>query len=115
MFSGSDNGTPLPPAVSDDYSGELVRYAETYVAPEDRERVIAEMRVDRVVAALDESGKHILYCGVREAGDMPRKRLEYIYYNKRNKMVLLTRTDVTHMYREEQRKNTLLRSALEAS
>lgn len=113
MFSGSDSGTPLPPAASSDYTGEMIRYARTYVAPEDQDRVIEDMRLDKMLEVLDRDGQYILYCGVREPGGYRRKRLEYVYYDKRNKMVLLTRTDVTHMYNEEQRKNALLRAALE--
>ena len=41
-----------------------------------------------------------------------RKRLQYLYYDKENQMVLMTRTDVTDIYLEQKRQNKLLQRAL---
>ena len=53
MFSGSNNGTPLPPEICNDYASALVEYARNYVVPEDQEMVIREMQIDRVLEQLD--------------------------------------------------------------
>ncbi|WP_297219410.1 GGDEF domain-containing protein [uncultured Desulfovibrio sp.] len=91
MFGGSDNKT-LPPVICDDYESTIVSYAETFVPPEDREMVIREMRLDRVCEMLELHGIHTLYTGVidPERG-YRRKKLEYRYYNKESKKVLLNR------------------------
>lgn len=113
MFSGSTNGTPLPPAYCKSYSTEIIRYAEDYVVPEDRDMVIREMTLDRVLASLDEKGVHTIYCGVIEPEGYARKRLEYRYCDSDKRMVLLSRSDITEIYRAEQKRNQELQSALE--
>lgn len=53
MFSGSDSGTPLPPAAGGDYEAALVDYARQFVVPEDQEMVIREMHIGRVLDQLE--------------------------------------------------------------
>lgn len=114
MFSGSKSGTPLPPSVCDDYSSELVKYANAFVIPEDRERVIYEMNLDRVTAALEDHEVHSFTCGVWQEGvGYTHKRLEYRYYNRSQKMILLSRSDITEIYNEQQRHARELENALE--
>lgn len=112
MFGGSDNKT-LPPVICDDYESAIVSYAETFVPPEDREMVIREMHLDRVCEMLELHGIHTLYTGVidPERG-YRRKKLEYRYYNKESKKVLLWRTDITDIWWAEQRRNAELHTAL---
>ena len=113
MFSGTQNGATSPPEKSDDYTTEMIKYAETFVAPEDREMVIWEMGVERMLGQLEKKGVHSLYCGVIDpVRGYTRKRLEYRYYNRDTQMVLLIRTDITDMYEEEQERNRLLTEAL---
>ena len=102
MFSSKDN-TPLPAARCSDYSAELVKYAENFVVPEDREMVIREMGLDRVEAELDMHGVHAFSCGVWEEQGYARKRLEYRYYDREQRKILLSRSDVTELYNEQQR------------
>lgn len=114
MFSHSMDGTPLPPAICDDYETEIVRYAMDYVYPEDREKVIREMRLQRVIEQLETKKVHSFSCGIiDEARGYTRKRLEYRYYDKENQMILLSRTDVTDAYMEEKEKQDKLEDALE--
>lgn len=113
MFSGSRSGTPLPPAVCADYSSEIVKYAETFVVPEDREMVVREMSLDRVTAELECHEVHAFTCGVWEEGvGYTRKRLEYRYYNRGRQMILLSRTDITTLYDEQMRHTKDLEEAL---
>lgn len=113
MFSCSGSGTPLPPAVCADYSAEVVKYAEAFVVPEDREMVVREMSLDRVTAELESHDAHVFTCGVWEDGvGYTRKRLEYRYYNREQQMILLSRTDITAMYEEQQRYTRELEEAL---
>ena len=113
MFSGSSNGTPLPPQICNDYNTETVKYANLYVPPEDREMVIREMRLERVIEMLESKGSHSLYTGVIDpVRGYTRKKLEYQYYNRERKKILLWRTDISQFYHEEMERNTKLREAL---
>ena len=112
MFSGSTNGTPLPPAVCDDYETALVDYAREFVVPEDQEYTIEQMRIGRVLEQLEEKGVHSFTVGVlEEKRGYTRKRLEYRYYDRDTQMILLTRTDVTDIYLEEKARNQELLKA----
>lgn len=113
MFSGSDNGTPLPPSVCSDYSTEIITYAENFVVPEDRQMVIREMQLSRVLEVLKTQETHSFSCGIWEEGrGYARKRLEYRYYNRDTQMILLCRTDITELYNEQQQHNRNLQAAL---
>lgn len=112
MFSGSDNGTPLPPYTCDSYSTELIKYAHAYVVDEDQQYTIEQMELSHVIAQLDKYGEHTFYVGMNEEKGYRRKCLRYLYYDRANKMILLVRTDVTDVYMEEKRKNDKLLKAL---
>lgn len=102
MFGCNNSGTPLPPAVCDDYATELVKYAQDFVAPEDVEMTIREMQLDRVIEQLEKHEEHSFNVGVMDpVKGYTYKRLQYIYYDRPNKMILLTRTDITDVYEGE--------------
>lgn len=114
MFGSSDSKTALPPAVCDDYSAEIIRYADEFAAPEDRERVKAEMRLDRVLEKLNQGETHSFTCGIiDEKHEYARKRLEYRYYNRFTQMILLICKDITDVYMDARRKQEELQQALE--
>lgn len=113
MFSGSTDGTPLPPAICQDYATELVKYARDYVVPEDQEKVIYEMGIDRVLEQLEKKKVHSFSCGIEDpVRGYTRKRLKYQYYDKKNQMILLSRTDITDAYFEGKEKQKELLEAL---
>ena len=112
MFSGKA-GTPLPPEICTDYETELVKYARAFVAKEDQEMVIREMHLERVLEQLDKHEIHSFTCGVLEASrGYARKRLDYRYHDRDNQMILLSRTDITDIYLEEEAKRKELEKAL---
>lgn len=113
MFSTADNGTPLPPVQSNNYSADMVAQAEKFVVPEDQDFVISEMRLERVLSQLEKTDSHSFYYGVMDpVRGYTRKRLEYRYYERNTQMVLLSRTDVTDIYLEEETKRKALTEAL---
>lgn len=113
MFSGATDGTPLPPAVCEDYSSEIVKYARDFVVPEDQDRVIYEMNLERVQEILEKKDVHAFSCGVIDSKrGYTKKRLEYRYYDRKNRMILLSRTDITDIYLEEMEKQKELERAL---
>ncbi|MDD3414926.1 MAG: ATP-binding protein [Lachnospiraceae bacterium] len=113
MFSHSDSGTPLPPVVCNSYSTEIVKYADEFVVPEDRDYTIKQMSLEQVVKQLDDRGEHFFYVGIADpVRGYTRKCLKYVYYDKENQMVLLIRTDVTDIYLKEQKKQKDISNAL---
>ncbi|MEF9864476.1 MAG: ATP-binding protein, partial [Christensenellaceae bacterium] len=48
-------------------------------------------------------------------GEIRRKKIQFSYLNKKRKKIILTRTDITEIYNEEQRKNVVLKDALMAA
>lgn len=112
MFSGLA-GTPLPPAVCMDYEKAIIEYAETFVVKEDREMVIRQMHLPRVIEQLEKNGIHSFTCGIMEnERGYTRKRLDYRYHDRENQMILLSRTDITNIYFEEEHKRLELEKAL---
>ncbi|RGY97815.1 diguanylate cyclase [Clostridium sp. AM58-1XD] len=113
MFSGSDSGTPLPPEDCDNYGASMASYARKFVVPEDQERVIHEMEINRVLEMLDKYGEYTVYCGVMDPiRGYTHKRHQYLYYDREKQMILLSRTDITQIYMEQKVQNELLQSAL---
>lgn len=113
MFSGKENGMPLPPDRGSDYEREFEIYIRKYVMQEDQELAAREIKVGRVLEELDRKGEHSFYCGVIDPGrGYTRKRLKFLYYDRESQMVLMTRTDVTDIYMEQKRQNRLLQNAL---
>lgn len=111
MFA-SKEGTPLPPVICDDYEAAEIEYAKKYVAEEDQEMVIREMHIPRILEVLEHHDVHSFTCGIMETGGYARKRLDYRYYDRDRKMILLSRTDVTNVYLEEQAKSQRLEELL---
>ncbi|MGL4548867.1 MAG: ATP-binding protein [Eubacterium aggregans] len=116
MFSHSDSGTPLPPFICDSYSTEIIKYANDFVVPEDRDYTIQQMNLDRVTQQLDAHGEHVFCVGVNDPiRGYTRKCLKHVYYDQDNQMVLLIRTDITDIYLKEQEKQTALSRALDVA
>lgn len=112
MLSGLET-TPLPSAHCDDYQAEIVKYARDFVAPEDQEMVIRETSLPRVIEQLETHGVHSFTLGLIEPDrGYTRKRLDYHYYDRENQMILLSRTDITDIYLEEENKRKQLEAAL---
>jgi diguanylate cyclase (GGDEF)-like protein len=71
------------------------------------------MRIERVLEQLGAHGMHAFYCGILDpVRGYTRKRLEYRYYDQPSGMILLSRSDVTAIYREQQEHQSALKAAL---
>lgn len=113
MFSGGNDGTPLPPVSGDDYSGEVARFNAKYLIPEDYERVTANMQISHVLKMLEhETSYSFSSSGITSEGVPRRSRIQFRYYDKATGLILLTRTNITEMFMEEQKKNERLTAAL---
>lgn len=113
MFSGSSSGTPLPAMESWDYSSEISAYVQNHVCPEDQEMVIHEMQLSRVLEVLSFREVHSFSCGVKDpVRGYARKQMDYRFYDREGQMILLSQTDITDIYREEQEHRKSLQDAL---
>ena len=113
MFGGDWESATRPPALCQDYHTVMTDYARTFVVPEDQELVIREMSLPRVIQQLEEKKVHVLYAGVTDPVlGYQRKKVEFRWFDRSKGMIILTRTDITAVYLEEQQRQQELQEAL---
>lgn len=112
MISGQA-GTFLLPEGGTDYEQDIKDYTNTFVVEEDRERVMREISLTRVVDQIELYGVHSFTYGIMDSNrGYTRKRLDYRYQDKQNQVILMSRTDITNTYLEEEKKRMELEQAL---
>ena len=112
MISTSASDTPLP-MVSGCYTEEMHRYNKLFVPPEDYEHITALMEIDNMVKALETQPCLTFYSGLIEKGQYTRKKIEARYFGDNKNIILLSRMDVTNIYKEERLKVQRLEKMLE--
>lgn len=113
MFSGTKSGVPLPPEHDDDYAARVREYNLRYVVPEEREWTTANMQIPHIIEMLEKEAQYSFSSTcISEDGDYRRTRVQFMYYDKPAGLILLTRTDITQIFLEEQEKNQRLAAAL---
>ena len=106
-FSGAN--TPLPPESGYNYREEMKRYANNFVIEEEIDRIIAEMELENVTRQLELHKTYELTVHIKELdGQIRLKKLKYTYMDKENKIIRLTRIDITDIY-EQMTENQKLR------
>lgn len=116
MFSCRDRKTPRPSVKGYDYASDIMSHINEYVIPEEKETVIDNFSLEKVVMNLEASDEYLFSYGiVNKNGVYNRKLVKYVYYDRLNKMVLLIRSDITEQYLEQLVKNNSLKSALECA
>ena len=107
------NDTILPPRISSHYEGDLVGYIRTYIAPEDQDDMERCMKLENVQKQLETADRYTLTYGmVDSAGHYSRKQLDYRYYDRANRLLLVSRVDITREYLAEQARRRVLETAL---
>ena len=113
-FVTNDTATEHPPLSGDSYNQSALNYALAYVPEDEREMVMREMALPRIIAEINRKGYHAFTCGVIEPKrGYTRKRLEYRYCDSNHTAIVLIRTDVTDLWNEEQARIAKLQHALE--
>ncbi|MEG1775149.1 MAG: response regulator [Clostridia bacterium] len=116
IFSKTDGKTALPPFHTSSYQDEVARYNREFLVEEDIERNTHEMSYENLLAQLEKQDVYTIYCSIREAdGAISRKKMQFSYLDKPRKKIIVTRTDITELSNEEQRKNEALKDALLAA
>ncbi|MEA5020375.1 MAG: ATP-binding protein [Gordonibacter sp.] len=111
----SDNGLTGDYAqTSDDFEAQTREYLRNQLRSEEVERVLEKFTLRNILAELDESDSYSLYYSIRDArGQFCRKQLRFTYMDKEFKVFLMTRTDITMVYEEQERRNDQLAQALD--
>ncbi|MEG0798768.1 MAG: GGDEF domain-containing protein [Acidaminococcaceae bacterium] len=113
MFSGKKGDTTLPPVMCANYATELLKYNKLYVLPEDFERVTSNMQIPHVLKMLELNEKYAFQSNsVTNTGQYRRSQVQFQYYDKTAKLILLTRMDITQAFRDEQARDAKLAAAL---
>lgn len=96
-----------------DFRETNIKYIKKHVVREDIEYCIREMEMDKVCYELDRYGKHAFIVRFKgDNGKENRKKMQYSYIDKANKIVRLSRQDITDIYEETYRRNEILKDAL---
>ena len=111
-FSLAAEDPTVPIGFCTDYETEIITYALQYCSLEEQDNTIYQMTLARVIDQLDRYGMHFFYTTVIENGEPRRKYIEYRYFNKEERMILLFRNDVTTMYNESHRYAQRLQEAI---
>ncbi|MEG0934840.1 MAG: response regulator [Clostridia bacterium] len=116
IFAKAANKTPLPPFCASSYEREVESYARKFLVEEDVEQNIFDMSYKNIFTQLAKEAIYTTYTRVREPdGRITRKKLRFSYLDKAHRQIILTRSDITDIYNEEQRKNAALGDALLAA
>lgn len=106
-------GAPLLPERSEHYEQDMADYIRQFVVETDQERVLRETRLSRVLEQIGRHGSHSVTYGVQDAArGYTRKRLDYRYHEPDELRILMSRTDITDLYFEEEKKRQELDRAL---
>lgn len=74
------------------------------VLAEEVDSLCRHMRVENVVEHLEHASEYILYATMEENGVVSHKKLRFCYVDSEKKAILLTRTDVTGIIQERQKR-----------
>lgn len=86
------------------YEEIVQRFVDAYVVPEEREMVLENLDIERVVEVLSEKEEHVFTCGfIEKDGRYARKKFEYRYYDREKGTIVMSCSDVTLIYEEQQR------------
>lgn len=105
--------TQLPSQDGMDYENDYAEYLKQTVCPEELEEVVAKNSLPNICKELDSRREYNLYfTAFDKNGGMRKKKSRYIYLEADAKKIMLTTSDITHIYEEEQRKQEVLQVAL---
>lgn len=90
-----------PPEGTGCYSAEFKRVVPKLFFEYDHKRVLAEMSIKAVKAALEKEEQYICSFNVKTIDGVGRKQWRFTYLNRENGLVIYTRRDITDVYDTE--------------
>ncbi|MEG1577681.1 MAG: ATP-binding protein, partial [Oscillospiraceae bacterium] len=116
IFAKTYGATALPAFYTSDYQTEAAQFAHDYVVPEDLEQNLHDMTYQNLFEQLKHQAVYTTFFRVREPdGHIARKKIQFSYLDKPRQKIIVTRSDVTDIYDEQQQKNQALSDALSAA
>ncbi|MEG1932243.1 MAG: ATP-binding protein, partial [Pygmaiobacter sp.] len=98
---------------SENFEEETQEYVCSYLCAEDVPRVVQDIKIKNILAELDANGTYSIFYRVPAQGDaVLHKHLHFSYINRELKSVLMTRTDITAVVEEQEKKNRELVAAV---
>lgn len=116
MYLGNKENGPLPEEYSDDYENSVIHTNNEIVIPQDVERIIHEMMPETIKKNLEDKSVFSTICGVFHTdGSIRKKRIQYAYLDKPSEQIVITRSDVTDLFNQQQQQQDMLQTALLAA
>lgn len=86
------------------YYEDVIKLVEYYVVSEDIVRLKEQLKIENIMKALEEQTIWNIEMGVTtEKKEYKRKQLQFQYYDKENKIVLMQQRDITKEYQTKQK------------
>ena len=106
----------IPESKGKSYDQFMMQQIQTFVIPEDQERVIKDGILSNVMKELKIQKDYIIYYRVKQKDEnIRRKKMRYSFLNQDKAELILTVNDITHIYEEDQKKSQALEAALLAT
>lgn len=113
-YCSSESDTILPPEYSERFDRENRAYIKQYVAEDDVERCIEEMKISNMIKETQKQGEFFLYFNMKNRrGEICKKMIRAVRAGSSKRHLVITRTDVTEISKQEEKRNAELRNALE--
>lgn len=115
LFPNS-NGTSMPSKTCNTYEKDMESFINTFCINGEKEETISNLKLDNIFKNLEVSDTYIVYFSMKDSnGIIKQKKIRCSYINKKRKVVLLTRTDITDIIQKEKNQNEILKSALRSA
>ncbi|MDD3401815.1 MAG: response regulator [Hespellia sp.] len=116
MYLGNTENGPLPEASSDDYVNSVIQTNREIIIAEDVERINHEMMPETIQKNLETKTIFSTTCGVLHPnGTVRQKRIQYAYLDKPSQQVIITRSDITDLFHQQEQQHNMLQTALLAA
>ena len=108
--------SPIPAEHSDNYEDVVREYANANIVPEEIETSIKDMSIENIKNKLEKNDRYVSFSSIRgHSGKVQRKRLQFSYLGSDRTQVLVTRMDITDIYKKELERQEELKNALLAA
>ena len=99
---------------SSSFEADTHAYIRQFLCPEDVERVLGEISLENIIRQLDANQTYSVFYSIPgdEEGTTRHKQLRFSYIKPEYHVFLMTRSDITAAFEEQERKNRELAEAL---
>lgn len=111
-FRGSTKKMNLKSGTNIIYKTRLKEFADSYILEEGRKEAIEQMSFSTVQNMLKKEAVYTFSSTVEFEGERYRKKWEYAYMDEMKTTIIFTRSDITEVFRAQERQRENLRNAL---